>query len=153
MLDRSKIGHVFEEQEIQVEAGALRAFAHAVGETGPVYLDSDAAKREGYRDMLAPPTYTSVLEQLAFREDPLFPVLGVNVKDVLHGQQSFTYVSPICAGDTVVLKRTISDMFEKKSGALQFIVVTSEFSVRDVAVAVIANSTLVIRNDEGSGSE
>lgn len=39
-----------------VEAGRLRLFARATGETRPEYLDDDAARAAGYRALPAPPT-------------------------------------------------------------------------------------------------
>jgi len=41
----------------EVTTTSIRAFARGVGYTDPVYFDIDAAKRAGYRNLPAPPTY------------------------------------------------------------------------------------------------
>ena len=41
----------------EVERGAIRRFADAVGDPNPLYRDPDAARDAGYADVIAPPTY------------------------------------------------------------------------------------------------
>ncbi len=53
--------------------------------------------------------------------------MGADLREVLHGEQTFTYHVPICAGDTLTFEPHIADIFDKKNGALEFI-------VREVAV-------------------
>jgi acyl dehydratase len=62
MLDKSKIGFEFQSFTADVEKGRLRFFAKAIGETNPIYTDEAAAREAGYRALVAPPTFTMVLE-------------------------------------------------------------------------------------------
>ena len=48
MIDRSHIGHVCRRSTLPVEAGRLRFFAKATGETDPVYIDEAAARDAGH---------------------------------------------------------------------------------------------------------
>jgi len=61
MIDRSYIGHKREALTVVVEPFQLRLFAKAIGETNPIYLEEEAAKAAGYRNMLAPPTFANDL--------------------------------------------------------------------------------------------
>ena len=45
----------------EVERGAIRRFADAVGDPNPLYRDPDAARDAGYADVIAPPTYLRAL--------------------------------------------------------------------------------------------
>ena len=55
------IGHRFPPYTVEVEKQPLRLFAKAIGERAPVYTDEAAAQAEGYRSILAPPTYLFTL--------------------------------------------------------------------------------------------
>ncbi len=111
MIDQSFKGFTSDPRKIDVEKGQLKFFAHATGETNPVYFDEEAARAAGHPALPAPPTRGNILGDM-----------GVDMRRILHGEQSFTYHRPIHAGDTITLTTTTSDIYEKKGGALEFIV-------------------------------
>lgn len=134
MVSRSLIGHRFPVVEARVEAGRLRNFRRTIGAADPC-------------DPRAPPTYLFALEllesdrPLAFIED-----LGVDMGTVLHSEQSFTYHAPVRAGDEIRLETVIADIFEKKNGALVFVVQdTCATNQRGERVADVRR-TLVVRS-------
>ncbi len=120
MLDTSKIGTKSPPVSVPVEIGQLKFFAKATGETNLVYTDETAAREAGYRSLPAPPTFAFSLSNA--RPDPFkrYTDLGLDLGKILHGQQQFDYVQPICAGDVITIEETLSDAYEKKGGALQF---------------------------------
>ncbi len=120
MIDKSYLGRTFPPLSVDVEKWQLQFFAKAVGETNPIYFDEVAAQAEGYRSILAPPTYAVSLS-LA-EPDPFakFVAMGINLGKILHAQQQFQYYGPICAGDRVTFQTTVLDIYEKRGGALQF---------------------------------
>src|SRR6266540_1671938 len=115
MIDRTFIGWEHPPITSVVERGRLRSFAKAIGETDRVYFDEEAARRAGYRDIPAPPTYAFCLEMMD-AADPFMLVneMGIPIAAILHGEQSFTYHAPICAGDRVTWAGRVSDIYEKK---------------------------------------
>lgn len=146
MLDRGKIGHTFAPFTAEVEKGRLKFFAKAIGETNPIYLDEAAARQAGYRSLPAPPTFTSVLDQDAPQFLPVLGLLGIDIARILHGNQEFEYFAPICAGDTIEIESRIVDIFDKKGGALEFVVMQSSYTHLHGELAAKATSTLVVRN-------
>jgi acyl dehydratase len=44
------------------------------------------------------------------------------VADILHGEQSFSYIRPCHAGDVLSFESRIADIYAKKNGALEFVV-------------------------------
>ncbi|MBI3284361.1 MAG: MaoC family dehydratase N-terminal domain-containing protein [Burkholderiales bacterium] len=122
MISKEHIGRVFAAHTVQVEAGRLRFFAKAIGETDPVYTDVKAAQAAGYRDLPAPPTFLFCLEME--QDDPLawLQTIGADLGRILHGEQSFNYYLPVCAGDSLRFETQISDIYDKKGGALEFVV-------------------------------
>jgi acyl dehydratase len=146
MLDRSKIGHEFPSFSADVEKGRLKFFAKAIGETNPIYTDEEAAKEAGYRALPAPPTFTAVLDQESPEFLPVLGLLDIDIAKILHGSQAFEYLAPICAGDRIRVDTRISDIFDKKGGALEFVVMEHCYTNQDDVLTTRATSTLVVRN-------
>jgi acyl dehydratase len=122
MLDRGFIGYEFAPRFADVEKGQLQFFAKATGETNPIYFDEGAARAAGHRNLPAPPTFLYSLELLAPDPKGTFALLGIDIGKVLHGEQQFTYVRQIYAGDRIKLSTRISNIYDKKKGALEFVV-------------------------------
>ena len=121
MIDKKFIGRVTADFSATAPASQLRFFAKATGETRPEYLDEAAARDAGHRGLPLPPTFLFSLEMLAppngWREEA-----GIRLERILHGEQSFTYHRMAHAGDTLHFRTHIADIYEKKGGALDFIV-------------------------------
>jgi MaoC dehydratase-like protein len=130
----------------ELERGRLRAFARAIGESDAVYLDLDAARGAGHRDLPAPPTF---LFGPAFGDGPeafaWITDLGVDMRHVLHGEQAFEYHDIAYAGDTLTLTHRISDVYTKRGGALQFLVRETDVRRDDGGLVVRLRVTLVVR--------
>jgi len=120
MLNRDYLGFVAKPVSVPVEAGQIRLFNKAIGETRPVYNDETAARAAGHRSLLAPPTFGNCLQQLATDVGITHEDVGLDFRYLLHGGESFIYHGPIYAGDTITLQTEITDMYDKKNGALEF---------------------------------
>ncbi|BBU32618.1 UPF0336 protein (plasmid) [Burkholderia sp. THE68] len=103
------------------DAWRLRFFAKAIGETNPVYFDEAAAHDAGHPTLPLPPTFLFSLEfeqsSTAWRDE-----LGIVSSRILHGEQSFEYHRMAYAGDLLRYESRIADIYDKKNGALWFIV-------------------------------
>jgi hypothetical protein len=146
MIDKNLIGYSFEPVKLAVEAGRLRFVAKALGLTDPVYIDLDAARAEGYSDLLAPPTFPFMLESDALELEELCDFFGQNVKHLLHAEQKFSYHQPICAGDQITFTKTIRNIFDKKNGQLEFVVSDNTLTNQDDILCVESRTTYVFRN-------
>lgn len=125
MIDKKWIGHELQASVLPIERTRLRFFAKAIGETDPVYTDAQAARDAGYADIPAPPTFLFAAELDSGVTDGLLADLGIPLAKLLHGEQGFEYHRPACAGDTVTVRSKITDVYDKKNGALEFVVKTS----------------------------
>lgn len=146
MIDKKHIGLELEPLIVEVEKGRLRFFAKATGQKDRIYLDDDAAKAAGFPNLPAPPTFMFSLELESPTPFKIFDILGVDLNRILHGEQSFTYRKPICAGDTITLKSRIVDIFDKKNGAMEFIVQTTTATNQHGEDVGEATRTIVMRN-------
>lgn len=142
VLDRRFIGHVYPPRTIEVEKGRLHFFAKTIGETNPVYTDEAAAQASGYRSLPAPPTFTGCLETELYDAVEWLGEMGIDIGRILHGEQSFTYYAPVCAGDTLAFQARISDIYDKKGGALEFIV--KDTTVKNQRGELVAEQRAVI---------
>lgn len=122
MIDRRHIGHTLEPFSVPVEAGRLRFFAKATGQIDPVYTDPAAARDAGHRDLPVPPTFLFCLEMDGPNPAAIRELLGLDYRRLLHGEQQFTYHAMACAGDVLTFEQRIEDIYDKKGGALEFVV-------------------------------
>ncbi len=136
MIDRKWIGHALAPSVLPIERTRLQFFAKAIGETDPIYTDAAAARDAGYPDLPAPPTFLFAAELDSGASSRLLADLQIPLSKLLHGEQSFTYHRPACVGDTVTVRSTVTDIYDKKNGALEFVVKTSRATnQRDELVA------------------
>ncbi|WP_405139104.1 MaoC family dehydratase N-terminal domain-containing protein [Nocardia sp. NBC_01388] len=145
-IDPGIVGTEFPPTTLTLDAGRLRFFAKAIGEQNPIYTDADAAKAAGYADLPAPPTFLFSIEL----EDPdpfaFVAAAGIDMRFVLHGEQTFTYHSTAVAGDVLTARPRITDVYSKKGGALEFLVKETAVTRADGSPVADLRSVIVIRN-------
>lgn len=146
MIDKKWIGHVLPASEMTLDRSRLRFFAKAIGETAAQYTDVAAAKAAGYADLPAPPTFLFGAELDSGAVDQLLELLQVSPTKLLHGEQSFTYYHSACAGDTVKVESVIEDIYDKKNGALEFIVKTARATNQTNQLVAKMCTVLVVRH-------
>ena len=114
MIDRQLIGRIVSRHQAEVERGRLRLFAKAIGETGDWWTEGERLQ--------APPTFLFCLDME--RPDPYdwYASAGLELPKILHGEQSFTYISPCYCGDVLNFESRIEDIYERKNGSLEFLV-------------------------------
>ncbi|HEV7575242.1 MAG TPA: MaoC family dehydratase N-terminal domain-containing protein [Caldimonas sp.] len=144
MIDRGRIGFRTAATIVRVEGWRVKLFCAAIGETDPVYLDDAAARAAGHRACLLPPTFLKAIDGEHFSSAAMLDVLAMPVGGVLHAEQTFHHVGPVYVGDEVEVSRTIVDIFEKKNGAMCFVVIQSDYRVAARAVAS-SRQTILIR--------
>jgi acyl dehydratase len=143
-LNRSLIGKEYP-PSIPYEVGRekIREFATAIGDQNPVYHDEAAARAAGYTDIIAPPTYLTVLN---FRYSPqvvLDPELGLNYALVVHGEQEFTLHRPVTPGVRLVDRPRIADITAR--GANEYLYVHASIETPEGLKIADARSTIVSR--------
>jgi acyl dehydratase len=124
----------------------VREFARAVLATNPIYLDVAAARTAGHADVVAPPTFPVVIQELTLAQLLAEPDANIDFTRVVHGDQRFSFSRDIVAGDE--LMATLSVTSVKSLGGHSM--VTSESVMTDARGdhVVTATSTLVVRGDE-----
>ena len=146
MIDKKFIGHQLPPSVLMVDRTRLQFFAKAIGETDPVYNDLTAARAAGYPDLPAPPTFLFAAELDSGANMQLLADLDIPLSKLLHGEQSFRYHQPVCAGDTVTVQSSISDIYDKKGGKLEFVVKNSRVTNQRGELVAELGTVLVVRH-------
>ena len=146
MIDKKFIGYRLKPSELMVDRTRLKFFAKAIGENDPVYSDLATAQAAGYADLPAPPTFLFAAELDSGANDQLLADLGIPLSKLLHGEQSFRYLKPVCAGDTVTVQSTITDIYDKKGGQLEFVVKDSTVVNQRAERVAELRTVLVVRH-------
>lgn len=119
-VDRSFVGTATEPFVIEVEKGAIRAFATAIGDQNPLYRDEAYALGRGYTGLVAPLTFPA-----SFRPPERQPWMqGLDESRVLAGEQYFRYVRRVVSGDVLTCQLHLVRVDEKvgRSGTMEILV-------------------------------
>ena len=126
MIDHRHIGHRLPAFSVPVEAGRLRFFAKATGQTDPAYVDPAAARDAGHPGLPVPPSFLFCLEMDAPDPAAMRTLLGIDYRRILHGEQQFIY--------------------RKKGGALEFVRRETRVSNQHGALVAELTCLTVVRN-------
>jgi acyl dehydratase len=124
----------------------IREFARAVFADDPQHTDPAAAQALGYGDVVAPPTFAMVVQDLTLQQLLAEPGSGIELSRVLHAEQRFRYTRPIVAGDELTGRISVTGIRDMRGSSM----VTSETEVTDAAGehVVTAVSVLLVGGDQ-----
>jgi acyl dehydratase len=146
MPNRELIGRETKPAPAEVVAEEVAAFAEAIGDRNPLYVDPEAARRSPFGAIVAPPTFP--IRMGAAAGDPeLFLALDLNFASILHAEQEFEWFRPLRAGEQVMVTGRVGEMYEKqgKSGTLDFVVMEQIARDEKGEVVYVAKTTLLSR--------
>ncbi|HVA61156.1 MAG TPA: MaoC family dehydratase N-terminal domain-containing protein [Mycobacteriales bacterium] len=122
----------------------IREFADAVGDQNPAYRDPEAAKALGHPDVIAPPTFLTVLGfRFPFAGPIADPNFGLDYARVVHGEQRYVHHRPARPGDRLVFVSTVEDI--RDAGANEIVTLKMEISTEEGERVCTATSTIVSR--------
>jgi acyl dehydratase len=142
-LKTDAIGKTWPAASFEVEAERITQYADAVGETNPIYRDSDAAKAAGFRDLVAPPMFCVVYSAPAMGPAITDPDVEMNLMAMVHGGQEFVWDEPVCAGDVISTEVTCKSIDDR--GGMGFYVFESISQNQNGAETVRATWTNIVR--------
>lgn len=143
-LNRDVIGrHYPAPSTYEVGREAIRRFADAIGDDSPAYSDPEVAQALGHPDVIAPPTFLTVLNFRFAASGPVAdPELGLDYSRVVHGEQEFVLHRPVRAGDVLTSVTTVEDI--RDAGRNELILTRTDVTAGGEAVATV-RGTIVSR--------
>lgn len=135
MVDPDVKGKVFEPFTMAVEPGKVREFLLATGEDVEAYQGEDAS---------VPPTFATVLRFWAGGGlERALNELGVDITRVLHAEQSYEYLLPVRAGDTITGTTRVSDVYNR--AGMDFVEFTTQYMNQDGDPVLNDRALIVVR--------
>jgi hypothetical protein len=130
LVSRDLMGQQSDEVLVEIERGAIRKFAEAVGDTTEACL----------RGELAPPTFPTTIRIL-------IPGVSFDLARVLHGSQEYRFQRPIRAGDRLRCRTRLADVYQREGrlGAMTFLIIELEGRAENGEPVFTGRSTVIVR--------
>ncbi|MDP9188610.1 MAG: MaoC family dehydratase N-terminal domain-containing protein [Actinomycetota bacterium] len=142
-LKTDAVGKEFASTTYEVGLEKIREYANAVGESGALHHDREAAMAAGFRDLVAPAMFCVVYSAPAMGPAILDPEVGINLATMLHGGQEFEWGEPVCSGDVITTTPRCAEIYEKVGNG--FYVFETVSSNQDGAETVRGTWTNIVR--------
>jgi acyl dehydratase len=157
------IGRRLASAVVTVERGPAQVFAAAVGDDNPVYRSADAAAAFGLDGIPVPPTYLFAVQNWGTFDDQqppaaagdaslveLIALLRNGCKGViLHGEQDFTYYTPVRVGDVLHVDGYVERVDQKFASdgrpGMTVMVVRTDYRDASARLLTTARSTYLFR--------
>ncbi len=147
MADRSKAGTQYEPFVWEVERGKIRELTDAIGDKNVLYRNREAAREAGYKDVPAPPTFATLPFSWNKIINKVAKDLNMNYAKMLHGGESYEYLSEIYPGDVLTGTLKILSVEEKsgKAGAMDIVKFVIEYKNQQDELVLKATTMAVER--------
>ena len=123
----------------------IREFAKAVFSSDSANLDLEAAKKQGYIDLIAPPTFAVVIQERSLTQVITDKEAALDFSRVVHGDQRFIHVRPIVAGDELTSELKVASVKQLAGNSMVSFETQIFDSNQDLVCTAI--STLVVRGE------
>jgi acyl dehydratase len=142
---RESIGKEFKPVTCEVEKGAIRRIAQAVGDSNPLWQDEEYAQRSIYGGIIAPPTFLTTLRDEEWREWAL-TVEHPLKRGLLVGNE-LEFLQPIRPGDRITVATKLAEAFERpgKTGDRLFLIFETIYTNQHNEVVAKVRQTWVRR--------
>jgi acyl dehydratase len=138
---RKQIGKAGEARTIEVERGAIRRFAEAIGDPNPLFNNEAEARQTRFGGMIAPPTFCRSLSA-AIPDVKLD--MGESFRG-LDGGSDWEYFEPIRPGDRITVQTKIADLRESagRLGTMVFITTETSYTNQFGKICALQRSTAI----------
>ena len=122
-----QVGRSGEPRTYEVERGAIRRFAEAIGDANPLFNDEHRARESRFGGMIAPPTFCRSMGSPI--PDVRIGALGTSFRG-LDGGSDWEYFHPIRPGDRITVQTRLADLRESEGrlGPMVFITLETTYT-------------------------
>ncbi|MGH7779189.1 MAG: FAS1-like dehydratase domain-containing protein [Candidatus Binataceae bacterium] len=135
-----QIGKTGEIHTYEVERGAIRRFAEAIGDPNPLFNDEREARNTRFGGMIAPPTFCRSMSAPAPGIE--LPAMGKEFRG-LDGGSDWEYFHPIHVGDRICVQTRLADLRESEGrlGTMVFITMETTYTNQFGEICATQRST------------
>ncbi len=145
------IGMVDPPTVFEVEKGAIRRYADAVGDPNPLYRDQEYAAKSKYAGIIAPPGFfgwpVSAASMGGAGGQLIAAAMNAGYYRILDAAKSYEFYLPVRPGDTLVSSPQVDDIVEKegKSGPMFIISFKTTYTNQNGDIVANAYQGLICR--------
>ena len=135
----------------EVEKGAIRRYANAVGDDNPLYRDEEYAAKTKYGGVIAPPGFfgwpVSNTPMGGAIGKAITAAMNAGYYRILDAGKSYEFFIPVRAGDILVGSPQIDDIAEKegKSGPMYIISFKTSYTNQNGDIVANAYQSFICR--------
>jgi acyl dehydratase len=143
-LDQSFKGRTYPPAWVyEVSREKIKEFADSIGDANPAFLDQEAARAAGHEDVIAPPTFVTLINLRAINVIIHDPELGLDYGRMVHADQNFQFTRPVRAGDRLTVTTVVEDITTRLGN--DFLSIRAEINTEEGELVCTARATLVVR--------
>jgi len=146
-LDPSLAGHETTPETGTITVEDITQFARAIGDSNPVFRHPDEARRAGFADVPAMPTFVTRF-RVPFAEAGLDP----EHSQVLHGEQEYTYARPLVAGDTLAVHHRVASIRQSGRGGMAIMTLEQICRTPDGTQVATGKAIVIVRDMPPEGA-
>ncbi|MBP2476102.1 acyl dehydratase [Crossiella equi] len=135
----------------EVGRESIRDLAYAIGDLNRAYRDPEVAKSFGHSDVIATPTFATVLAVRSHHVVTDDPELGMDYSRMMHSSQRFINHRAIKPGDRLICELHVDDISFRMGN--DYITLRSELLTEDGEAISTAIATLIVRGEKPTGAE
>lgn len=149
------IGKVGDTAILEVEKGAIKKLADAVGDSNPLYWDDEYARASRYGSIIAPPGFFgwpvkwkgNMPLLLPLRREVVDTIANAGYSRILDAGIEYDFFHPVYAGDILAAVPKVISVSERetKGGKMLFSVIEITYLNRNADVVAKARQTLAHR--------
>ena len=149
------IGKIGDTAILEVEKGAIKKLADAVGDSNPLYWDEEHAKASRYGAIIAPPGFFgwpvkwegNMPLLLPLRQEVIDTIAKAGFSRLLDAGIEYDFFHPVYAGDVLASVPKVISVTERetKGGKMLFSVIEITYINRNADVVAKARQTLAHR--------
>ena len=121
---------------MEVEKGAIRRFAEAIGDASPLWNDEVAARKTRYGGLTAPPTFLRSMRGVQVN----LP-FELSFSRRLDGGSDWEYFQPVRPGDSITAVARIADLTERSGRLGTMVFMNTITTYRNQFDEVVATQT------------
>lgn len=141
------VGKTFPSYSYEVSREKINELVWAIGEPNPLYRDSEAAKAQGYRDIVAPPTFITLAGYWTGAMYEVLQEIGVDRSRILHGEEEYEYGAEIHPDDILTGQSKLLSVEEKngKLGPMELVRVETIYTNQRSEQVIRVTSLIVVK--------
>ena len=118
---------------MEIEKGAIKRYAEAIGDPNPLYHDEEYARRTKHGTIICPPGFfgwpvKSRPHLSGVRKELLDAIINAGYKRLLDGGPEFEFLLHVRAGDILAASERIADVYEREGKAGKLIFAVTEIT-------------------------